>query len=73
MAKEIVLTSRLGQFTFQPYTKLSLAKLIRDTVTGQYFNPKKHEVSVKDSDTATELIKSVAGPASGVTFELSIG
>lgn len=72
MRKNWVLTSRLGRFTFDGKTKLSLAKVIRDAVTGQFFNPKPNEVAVTDEDSAGKFVRAMAGPASDIQFALEI-
>lgn len=36
----MILTSSLGRFEFDDHTLLAHAKLIRDSVVGQWFNPK---------------------------------
>ena len=40
---DITLTSKIGKFTFDEDTSLSIAKLVRDTVTGQWLSPKDRE------------------------------
>lgn len=40
MSGELTMTCKLGRFTFAEGTLLSRAKLLRDSVMGQFFNPK---------------------------------
>ena len=52
MQNSITLTSKLGSFIFDSDVVLSRAKLIRDTITGQYFSQKP---GLPKFQTATEL------------------
>jgi hypothetical protein len=40
VGKVVILTSKLGRFEFDDNVLLSHAKLIRDTVVGQWYSPK---------------------------------
>lgn len=49
---DLILTSKLGTFYFNRNTILSKAKLIRDSITGQFFHPRPNEPKVVDEKTA---------------------
>jgi len=57
MERQLILTSKLGTFTFKKGTSLSLAKLVRDTVIGQWFAPKPGEVKLKDAGNCYAFIR----------------
>jgi len=66
---ELVLTSKLGTFIFDEGTKLSLTKLVRDTVTGQFFSG-RNGVKIRNSKEAETFVRSIEGEMSKVCFEL---
>lgn len=53
----LIMTCKVGKFTFPDGTPLSLAKLVRDTVMGQMLNPKQRELPVHTEAEAYELIR----------------
>lgn len=57
MATEITLTSQLCHFTFSSDVVLSHAKLIRDTVMGQVFTPKRGGRRIKNSQDIYNFVK----------------
>lgn len=63
------LTNQFGIFVFAEGTLLSHAKLIRDTITGQHYNPDPTNTApVKSGEQARAFMRSVNGPASKVPF-----
>lgn len=50
-------TCALGTFTFSRRTSLAVAKLVRDTVMGQFFNPKPGEPKLKTEVDCQEFIR----------------
>lgn len=56
MSATITLTSSFGNFTFARSVKYSMAKLFRDTVTGQYFNPRPGERKIRCEDDAHQYV-----------------
>lgn len=68
---QITLTTKLGHFTFDSHVVLSKAKLIRDSVTGQYFNPKSDEPKIKTVDDAFDFVgHHIAGDLKYIPFEV---
>lgn len=68
---KITLTTKLGHFTFDSHVVLSKAKLIRDSITGQYFNPKSDEPKIKTVDDALEFVSHhIAGDLKYIPFEV---
>jgi hypothetical protein len=72
MPGEITLTSRFGQFTFDKTVILSHAKLIRDTVTGQFFHPKDGEPKMRTVEEALMYVANYCGKLGDIPFTLTI-
>jgi hypothetical protein len=67
------LTSKLGRFTFRDDTLPSIAKLIRDSVTGQWFAPKEREPELHSKQDCYAYMGNCGCHAlSAVTFDLEI-
>ena len=66
---DIVMDCKVGRFLFNPVTRLSHAKLVRDTVMGQMLNPVPGFKKVKTDQDARELIQSCTGTFSLAPFE----
>lgn len=63
------LVNQYGVFIFVEGTLLSHAKLIRDTITGQHFNPDPtNSAPVKNGEQARAFMRSVNGPVNKVPF-----
>lgn len=72
MQTTITLTSKLGSFTFDKSVVLSRAKLIRDAVTGQFFNPVV-PTKIKTEDDAYDFVERHMGrDVEDIPFELHI-
>ena len=70
MDKSITLTSKLGYFIFDVGVNLSHAKLIRDTVTGEFFAPKGGK-RIKTKENAYSLmVNHPSNILSDIQFEL---
>lgn len=48
----ITLTSKIGKFSFAEGTPISLAKMVRDSITGQWLAPKDRELELYCVDDA---------------------
>lgn len=69
----LILTCKIGKFTFEEGTPLSLAKLVRDTVMGQMLAPKSRERIIDNEDDAYAFIRSSdSALISRVAFELEL-
>lgn len=70
MGGHITLSNQLGNFVFDSHVILSKAKLIRDSITGQYFNP-SDGIKIKSVEHAKNYISNhVAGKLDEVPFDL---
>lgn len=66
-------TSKLGNFDFDDSTPLSLAKLVRDTVTAQWFNPSPGSQRLKNEDDCYQMIRGHSSQIlADVGFDLEI-
>lgn len=66
-------SSPLGNFFFDDMTLPSRAKLIRDTVVGQAFNPKPGHPRILDAKSAYEFIEDhPASVLAGIHFTLEM-
>lgn len=73
MQTSITLTSKMGNFTFDKRVRLSKAKLIRDSIVGQFFNPRPSEPRIKNEHDAHEYaINHLGRDFEGIPFSLSI-
>lgn len=71
--KPVLMTCKIGRFTFDRSTSLSIRKLVRDTVMGQMLNPKQREMTVETADDAYSFIRaSDSQLIAGVDFELEL-
>lgn len=72
MAGKITLTSKLGSFVFDSHVILSKAKLIRDSITGQFYNPQTDAPKVKTVDDVKDYIEHhVGGHLGDIPFDFS--
>lgn len=70
--KTITFTTRMGNFTFDKDILLSKAKLIRDSVVGQFFNPKPNEPRIRNEQDAHDYVRNHLGrDLEWIPFELS--
>jgi len=66
--------NKLGTFTFHEDIPLVLAKLIRDTITGQWFNPKPGEPLLTSVQSCYNyILSSDSRVLSVIPFKLTIG
>lgn len=54
---QIVMTSAIGKFTFDAGTTRTLAKLVRDAVTGEVLAPKQRGMVVHTEEDATKFVR----------------
>lgn len=66
------LTNKLGTFRFDDNVQLSHAKLIRDSITGQYFAPRRNTVRLTDEDSCYEFAATLGYVLGPIEFELEI-
>ena len=55
--EKLTFTSPIGQFTFAPDTLLIHAQLVRDTVVGQWLDPKPNTPRLKKLDDVYQFIR----------------
>lgn len=73
MAGEITLTSKMGTFTFDRRVVISKAKLIRDSITGQFFNPKSDERSIKRASDIEPYVRAhLSKQLNEIWFEVTL-
>lgn len=60
MPHEITLTSKLGVFTFDSDVILAHAKIIRDAVTAQFFNP-QNGIKIRSEADAERFVQNHLG------------
>jgi len=66
--------NKLGTFTFNEDVSLTLAKLIRDIITGQWFNPKPGEPILTSVQSCYNyILSSDSRILSVIPFKLTIG
>lgn len=71
MAGKITLTNQLAHFVFDSHVVLSKAKLIRDSITGQYYNPSGDGPKIKTVDGAVGFVQHhIAGNLGDIPFEV---
>lgn len=70
--RDLSFTCGLGVFTFDSNVKLSHAKLLRDTVIGQYYNPKTGSKRLKDERDIHDYVDSLPELLSGISFGVEI-
>lgn len=68
----ITFTTKMGNFTFHKNVQLSKAKLIRDSVMGQFFSPKTDGPRIKNEADAHNYVRSVSRDLEGIPFSLAI-
>lgn len=74
MNDTITLTSKVGNFVFDKRVRLSRAKMIRDAILGQYFNPKPNEPSIKTVDDAYSYARDhLSRELESIPFSLFMG
>ena len=67
----MILTSKLGRFEFDDTVLLSHAKLIRDTVMGQWFSPRPGSKTLHTVDEALEFMRQhPTNLIAGITFDI---
>lgn len=54
---EIILTSKLGRFIFDRSVKLSHAKIVRDTITAQFFDPDPKRIMIDTEEDAYKYMR----------------
>lgn len=70
---DLVLTSKLGTFVFDKNTILSKAKLIRDSITGQFFTPRPGEPRITTELSAQDYARNHLGQnICDIPFDLQI-
>lgn len=73
MTADLTFTSKLGRFTFDANVPLSLAKLLRDSVTGQFFNPRTNEPRLHTEEDCQDYARNHLSKTLGeVPFDLEI-
>lgn len=66
-------TSKIGKFYFPKGTPLSHAKLVRDTVTGQWLSPRDREMELYSVEDAYKFMAAAQSAVlSGIEFELEL-
>lgn len=70
--KDLTFTCGLGAFTFGSNVKLSHAKLLRDTVMGQFYSPKIGSQKIKDERDVYDYVDSLPELLSRIPFEVEI-
>lgn len=66
-------SSMLGNFFFDENVPPSKAKLLRDTVTGQYFNPKPGDPKITTEASALEFMHNhPSRTLAEITFDIEI-
>lgn len=69
---DLTFTCKLGTFVFEEGVVLSRAKMIRDTVMGQFFSPRRGEPMLVDEEDVHAYISEQAPVLSGIPFEVHI-
>lgn len=73
LVSKFTLTSKMGSFIFNDPVILSHAKLIRDSITGQFFSPAPNEPKIGTADEAKRYAKHhIEGKISEIPFEVVI-
>lgn len=71
--EQLTLTSKIGRFYFDRDTRLSRAKLVRDTVTGQWLSPRDREPELYSVEDACKFILGAQSAViRGISFELEL-
>lgn len=66
-------TCKIGTFYFPKETRLSLAKLTRDTVMGQILNPEPRTQQINTAEDAEQFMRNSASHVlAGVRFKLEM-
>lgn len=74
MSNALVLRNKLGTFIFDQATPLSLAKLVRDTVTGQWFSPRPGSFRLRNEMDCVVYIRDQASDVIAyIPFSVEIG
>jgi hypothetical protein len=64
--------NQLGKFEFASHVKLSKAKLIRDSITAQFYNPKTDEPRIKTVEDAVDFVAHhIAGDLKHIPFNVA--
>lgn len=73
MQGSITLTSRMGRFVFPMGHRLVDMKLIRDSITGQFFKPLQMEMKIKTAqDAQTYALHHLDRNLAAIDFEVLI-
>lgn len=57
----IIMTCKVGKFTFDPGTPYALCKIVRDAVMGQLLQPKQRTMNVRDETDVYNFIRAYEG------------
>lgn len=69
----LVMTCAIGKFTFEPDTSLSLAKLVRDSITAQLLAPKPREIRINSVEDAHNFVRAMDSDlVSRIGFDLEL-
>lgn len=69
----MIIRNKLGTFDFDDDIQISHAKLIANTVMGQYFTPKRGTPNLSDEDSCYDFVRDACSAViCGVPFELEI-
>lgn len=69
---DLILTSKLGTFTFDKRTFLSHAKLIRDSITAQFFSRKPDGPAIRTEEDAHLYVHQLGREIETIPFDLDI-
>jgi len=70
--KDLTFTCGLGVFTFDSNVKLSHAKLLRDTICGQFFNPKTNSKKLRTEEDIYEYQETLTPLLADIDFDVEI-
>lgn len=70
--RELTFTCNLGVFTFGSNVKLSLAKLLRDSVMARYFNPPSGQKRLKTEQDIYEFTDTLSPALASIDFDLEL-
>ena len=70
---DVIMTCKVGRFSFDRGVLLSHAKLVRDSIMAQILNPKPQFGKIKDEQSAREFVQNhCAGSFAHVPFSFAM-
>lgn len=70
--KDLTFTCSLGVFTFGSNVRLSHAKLLRDTISGQFFNPKTNSKKLRTEEDIYNYQETLPPLLADIDFDVEI-